>query len=424
MPPVNNQLTPSAFLSRLRGLSRQRHYALAVSGGADSIALLGLAIGAAKLKGAPKFSVLTVDHGLRVAARAETQMVAKWARDHGLAAHVLRYRGEKPTSAVQNWARNMRYDLMSDFCEKHKISTLVTAHHMGDQAETFLMRLARGSGLRGLSAMQLVSQRKNILILRPMLSQLPESLRDLCASKKWHFIEDPSNSDRAYERVRIRNLWPQLNEIGLTPEMIARSAEKLSLVASDMDAQLDELIECHGMFNPLGFVEISRDIFEGLTETMQSGLLSRCLSHISGVDYPPSVQSLEHMRLQALSGLVAAMTLKGVQMRSRKNHILLGRETKKAANMDDLACEDAGDYVWDGRFAIHFNQGAKGRRIRALGPYGLGEMRDRMSQREMPQKRDVPSGYLAALPAIYKGEKLVGCPSLIAIKGISVSIVN
>lgn len=418
VPRANNILTPSAFLKHLTRLSRQTHYALAVSGGADSMALLGLAIGASKLKGAPQFTVLSVDHGLRPEARNETQMVVKWARDHGLNAKVLRHEGDKPRSAVQNWARNLRYDLMAGYCDKHAISALVTAHHMQDQAETFLMRLAKGSGLRGLNAMQPIYKRQSLLILRPMLSQMPEQLRSLCQGKNWPYIDDPSNVDMTYERVRVRNAWPELISLGLTPEMISDTAAKLSMVHHDLELQIDQLIASEAMFTELGVMKIPKTIFIGLTKTLQRGLLQRALSIIGGGDYPPSATSLEHMRLQAISDDVAALTLSGVQMRCRKHHILLGRETKKAMSSGGFVCPSAGAYIWDNRFFIQFEHGKKGRIIKGLGMVGLAQMRER----DVALPKDVPSGYLAALPAVYIGENLLGCPSLAPISGVDVSI--
>ena len=146
------------------------HVALAVSGGSDSTALMWLvrrwALAAAR---PPKISVLTVDHGLRPQAQAECASVVDWARALGLEAHILTWPGSKPASGLQAKAREMRYSLMRDWCRAHGATLLVTAHTLEDQAETVLMRLARGSGITGLSGMR-ADETADVLLERPLLT--------------------------------------------------------------------------------------------------------------------------------------------------------------------------------------------------------------------------------------------------------------
>lgn len=152
-------------------------WAVGVSGGADSLALVFLLQEWAKEKQAD-FTALTVQHGLRPEAEAEAQYVARLMKAHGIKHHILYWKGEKPVSGVESAARTARYELMYDWCRQNGVGALLIAHHKRDQAETFLMRLQRGSGVDGLSAMAPVSKWKNLYVVRPLLQ---DGSRNVCA---------------------------------------------------------------------------------------------------------------------------------------------------------------------------------------------------------------------------------------------------
>jgi len=145
--------------------------ALAVSGGPDSVALMRLVARwrAGPAKG-PQLGVLTVDHQLRPGSREEAQYVGQIAAGLGLPHAILTWEHEQmSTAGLQERARAARYDLMATYCHANDIPALVTAHHLDDQAETFLMRLKRGSGLDGLAAIPERGAWAGITVLRPLL---------------------------------------------------------------------------------------------------------------------------------------------------------------------------------------------------------------------------------------------------------------
>ena len=153
--------------------------AVGVSGGADSFAL------ALMLKDAGKKVVaLTVDHCLREESGIEAEYVAKVMKKHQIEHHILQWKeGKNIKKNIEEKARTARYNLMTDFCKKNNIKLLAVAHHMRDQAETFLLRLQRGSGLFGLSSMMPVSKRDDIVLIRPLLDFMPENLKKYCNKK-------------------------------------------------------------------------------------------------------------------------------------------------------------------------------------------------------------------------------------------------
>jgi len=198
----------TAFVERFRNdldglIARDARVGIAVSGGPDSVALLLLA--AAARPG--QIEAATVDHGLRPESPNEAAMVAMFCQKidvpHGtLAAHWT----DKPVTAIQERARRERYRLLSFWAEERGLDGLVTAHHADDQAETLLMRLARGAGVRGLAGMRASSRTpgSEMRLLRPLLGWRRTELQEICRDAGVETVADPSNDDEQYERVRVR----------------------------------------------------------------------------------------------------------------------------------------------------------------------------------------------------------------------------
>ncbi|HRK25635.1 MAG TPA: tRNA lysidine(34) synthetase TilS [Beijerinckiaceae bacterium] len=208
--------------------------ALAVSGGPDSTALLGLWAGCRRGRGDV---VVTVDHGLRPEARGEAEAVGRFARRLGLEHVVLTWDGDKPASGVQEAARRARYSLMRAFVQARGLQGVVLAHTRDDQAETVLMRLVRGSGLRGLAGMTEFSNLDGLSLLRPLLAVSKARLVASCEANGWPFIRDPSNENAAFLRPRLRRLMPLLAAEGLTAERLSVLAER----AAEADFLLDHV---------------------------------------------------------------------------------------------------------------------------------------------------------------------------------------
>jgi tRNA(Ile)-lysidine synthase len=198
---------------------------IAVSGGPDSLALLLLA--AAARPGL--IEAATVDHGLRPESPAEAQLVASICEAQGIP-HAIRTAewSEKPATAIEERAREVRYALLGRWVEERGLSALATAHHLDDQAETLLMRLNRGSGVRGLAAMRPATRipGSDLPLLRPLLGWRRSELERICASCELAPAFDPSNSDEQFERVRVRQALGALD--WLDPRMLARSAAHLA----------------------------------------------------------------------------------------------------------------------------------------------------------------------------------------------------
>ncbi|MGZ0246452.1 MAG: tRNA lysidine(34) synthetase TilS [Alphaproteobacteria bacterium] len=182
--------------------------AVAVSGGADSMTLLSLAHDWAAETGAT-LTALTVDHGLRPEAGAEAAQVAAWCKAHGIAHQTLVWTGDKPDNGLQAAARDARYTLLHEWCHAQGHTELLVAHSQNDQAETYLMRMSRGSGIDGLAAMPLVSDRNGVRLIRPLLTVSRARIEATTAVRSLATVSDPSNRDRRYARVRVRRVSGQ-----------------------------------------------------------------------------------------------------------------------------------------------------------------------------------------------------------------------
>ncbi len=229
-----------------RSVATGERVALAVSGGPDSMAMLALAHAAFP----GQVAAATVDHRLRGESAAEAEMVAAWCDATGIAHTTLAVEDEIGTVAVQARARERRYSLLLDWVVKSGAKCLATAHHADDQAETFLMRAARGSGVAGLAGIRALQTRKvskpvddsgmvfdvsKVDLVRPLLRWRVAELRALAVAHAIPFVDDPSNADDHYDRTRFRALLRETP--WLDPAQIAKSAA----YAAEADSTLREI---------------------------------------------------------------------------------------------------------------------------------------------------------------------------------------
>ena len=300
--------------------------AVAVSGGGDSVALMLLLADFAKHAKLPAPAVLTVDHGLRPESAKDAKAVARIAADAGLKAHVLVWKGEIPKSDIEAQARFARYRLMGDWLKAHQVSALYVAHTIEDQAETFLLRLARGSGLDGLSAMRTIAPYplpgyEGIGLIRPLLDMPRSALREYLKSRKREWLEDPMNDDPRFARNRIRAAWPQLEELGLSPSRLADAAEHLGRAREALDDMTQSLLDRASRFGGEGALVDSVRLKMAPREV---GLraLAGALSKVAGEAYRPRFGRLERLFDAIREGtLGGGATLHGCRVSPAPRHL-------------------------------------------------------------------------------------------------------
>jgi tRNA(Ile)-lysidine synthase len=198
---------------------------VAASGGPDSTALLLMAADWARQVGRPPIFAATVDHGLRPDSAQEAETVAVWSAALGVPHQILKW-DEKPTTRIQERAREARYALLEDCARRVDASILLTAHHADDQSETVLFRLARGSGVAGLAGMAQRTRRGDLLHLRPFLDVEKAALVAWCERQGHPWLTDPSNSDPRFARARLRAAASARASLGLTSDGLCRLARR------------------------------------------------------------------------------------------------------------------------------------------------------------------------------------------------------
>ena len=235
-PGANDPVSADEAASLFGALSEFPALVLAVSGGPDSTALLWLA---ARWRGSlerpPKLVAVTIDHGLRKESAREALAVKRLANKLKVEHRTLRWTGAKPTTGIQQAARNARYRLLAEAARKAGARHLLTAHTLDDQAETLLFRMARGSGVSGLAGMSLldgvpVPEGRGIALIRPFLRIPKTRLIATLDAAGVPYATDPSNADPRFARPRFRALMPALAQEGLTAERLCRLAQRVERV--------------------------------------------------------------------------------------------------------------------------------------------------------------------------------------------------
>jgi tRNA(Ile)-lysidine synthase len=217
--------------------------AAAVSGGPDSMALCWLLSVWAKKNKGPQIHAITVDHGLRGESAAEARLIGKrvtgWPQVHH---QILTLSGLKGKRRVMERAREGRYELMAEYCRHHGVARLFTAHHLDDQAETFLFRLAKGSGPDGLAGIRSAyGYDENLTVVRPLLGIPKARLVATCKLNKIPFVKDPTNDSPAFARNRLRQAGKALEQEGLSAKRLGITAMRMRRACDALDDYADKV---------------------------------------------------------------------------------------------------------------------------------------------------------------------------------------
>ena len=299
--------------------------AVAVSGGVDSVCLLHWLVNAGL-----DVVALHVNHKLRDCAETETQYVQEMCKKINVPCHVFYWDEEKPTSGLEAAARDARYKFMTDFCHKNNIDTLAIAHQADDQIETFLMNLGRGSGIYGLAAIQPISYRDDIKIIRPLLGVFRKELIQYCNTNNIKYFSDEMNEDERYTRVKIRKNRHLMSEkLDISDKRILLAIENLGRVRKYLDSNITALIDNVIDTDKYGnkYALFSETFLFDLGGDIRLKFIGRLIQIIGGNDYQPRLNSLISA-LEKLHG-DCKFTLGHCTIRRLGNRILIVREGQK-----------------------------------------------------------------------------------------------
>lgn len=289
---------PNDF-SRL--LAGQSTVAVGISGGPDSMALGWMLSQWAKDNNV-QLHAITVDHALRAESAAEAKTVAGWLKDWPNTCHtILRWEGDKPETRILEEARSARYGLMLSYMRARDITHLCIAHHQDDQAETFLIRLAKGSGLDGLAGMKPVQPFGGGFLVRPLLGMSKADLIVLCDDNKIPYVMDPTNQNEKYLRPRLRASREVLEEEGLSSKRLSVTAQRLARAQSALSQMADEEFGKTLRGEEGGGFVFDTDYLRRLPEEIAIRIVLKAMDaiHPEG-DYGPRMEKVENLTARIL----------------------------------------------------------------------------------------------------------------------------
>ena len=369
---------------------------VAVSGGGDSMALMALLAGWAAGRGVT-LAAVTVDHGLRPEASEEAALAARQAARFGLAHDTLKWGGWDGAGNLQDAARRARAGLIADWATARGIAAVALGHTLDDQAETVLLRLARGSGVDGLAGMAPRRRADGVTWLRPMLALGRAELRDWLAAEGIPWADDPSNLDPRFDRVKARRALTALAPLGIGAGGLAATARHMARARRALEEAVRDAARALARATPTGDVEIARDGLARLPAEIRLRLMAHALRFVASAPYRPRLDALERLTDAALAG--RGGTLHGCRVEAGGPALAVIRE---AAALRDTTAQPGA--LWDGRWRVTGPAGAPaGLRVAALGESGLAACPD---WRETGAHR----ASLLASPAVWAGERLVAAP--------------
>jgi tRNA(Ile)-lysidine synthase len=378
--------------------------AVGVSGGADSMALVLLADAWCRNRGG-RATALTVNHRLRAEAEAEARQVGEWLAARDIEHRVLEWSEPKPASGLQAAARTARYDLMTDWCRQHGVLHLALAHSRDDQAETLLMRLGKGSGPDGLAAMSPIRETPACRLVRPLLAAPRGDLEATLVRAGQDWIEDPSNRDRRFARVRVREA---MAAAGLSSGNLARSAARYGRARVALEVETSRLVAVCCDLHASGFAYFDPSRLFAAADDISLRALARIITAVGGTPFAPGRDRLErlHGKLKDAGG--RRLTLGRCRIMPQGGRVLVCREDRNLPPPLPVLADK--QVIWDGRFQIAFCgtlPTTEAQHLAALGRRGWDQVVGRI-----PELRSSPIPYAArrTLPALFDEAGVISVP--------------
>ena len=380
--------------------ARPKRLGVAVSGGGDSMACLDLMLWHGQERGFPVEAV-TVDHGLRVEAKDEIALVAEFCAARDVPHSVLRWTWDG-SGNLQAEARAARYRLIAEWARERRVNWVALGHTEDDVAETFLMRLARASGVNGLAAMERRFERDGVTWIRPIMAHGRAVWRRYLEQKEIVWAEDPSNEDERFDRVKARQVLQSLTPLGIDASTLSTVAHNLFIARAALDAVVQDVIDRY-VVEESGDLILPDDLPEEGRLPIPGEILfrlhRRAIQWIGGGDYPPRSDAMIALdcamnegKTHALGGCIFC------QCEETQSNTKRWRITREYNAVKDLAGPT--DHLWDGRWLLD-GPHDEGLEIRPLGE----------AVKDTPwRETGLPRQSLLASPAVWRGETLMAAP--------------
>ena len=280
------------FKNKLNKLNK-KSYIIAVSGGPDSLALVALTK-AYNYEKKSKFYYVLINHNIRKNSAQEAKQVKNLLKKHRINLNIISNK-KKITKNIQGQARNIRYEMLLKFCKIKKTKTIFTAHNLEDQVETFFIRLSRGSGLTGLSAMKFLSKLdSSVKLYRPLLDIKKKFLIKISKITFGKYFKDPSNVDQKYLRTKIRNLKKPLETSGIEYDQIIKSINNLASSKATLDEYFNRTFK-ETIKKSRKDILIDLKKFEKLNQEIKIGVLNESIKRLKKNYYNPRSKKVENL---------------------------------------------------------------------------------------------------------------------------------
>ena len=387
---------------------------LAVSGGGDSLALLYLSADWA-IKNGRRVKSATVDHGLRSESQSECAYVKELSGEL-LIEHTTLNWLENPSGNMQKSARDARHRLLTQWATENNLSVVLLGHTLEDNAETIMIRLIRGSGIDGLTGISKSIKINNLAIFRPLLEISRENLRNYLTFKNVTWIDEPSNLDERFQRVKIRKLFPQLLDLGLTPSKLVGIAQHMARAKEAINSEVLGFARNSVKQKAWGDLEIDQEAFMELSAEYQFRLLSAALRWISGNVYRPRLRSLKML----LNSLIepekfSGFSLMGCIIKCRRGTIVLTREFSALPKQQTI---QKTEFIWDKKWNVKVDPCTVS--LLMIGPLG----QNGLAQIKMENRGSIPFNALKTSVALFKKDQVHCVPMLSYGSGLSVELVG
>ena len=362
------------------GLPADRVIGVALSGGGDSTALLHLCLAAGL-----RVEAVTVDHRLRPESAAEAAAVGASCRALGVRHEVRVWEHGAVCGNLMDAARRARMGLICDWAKARGIGVVALGHTRDDVAETVLMGLARASGIGGRSGMRREFDQGDIRVHRPLLAAGREELREWLRGRGTPWLDDPTNENERFTRVRARKALAALAPLGITAERLAEVAGHLASVQEALAVQVAAAAAF--VEERAGALRLGAGLWAAPAE-VQRQVVVQALRWLTGADYAPRAAEVERL----IGALAAGRDATLAGCRARNGWLM--REPRAVGGPVQVGA------LWDGRWIVEGPEAE----VRALGAEGLGQVKDW-------RKAGLPREVLLVTPGVWEGETLLAAPA-------------
>tara|TARA_A100001015_G_scaffold63913_1_gene70543 strand:- start:1009 stop:2028 length:1020 start_codon:yes stop_codon:yes gene_type:complete len=311
------------FKKKIRNL-KNKSFVVAISGGADSLALAALT----KLLSQEnnyKFYFVLINHNIRKESFSEANQVKKLLKKKNINLIIINNK-VKIFRNIQGEARNIRYELLVNFCLKKNIKTILTAHNLEDQVETFFIRLSRGSGLSGLSAMKPTTNlHKKVILYRPLLNIKKKYLIKISKISFGRYFKDPSNKNPKFLRTKIRRLKRPLEHSGIEYDQIIKSINNLASSKSILENYFSKIFK--DLIKKKGDeIMIDKKKFNVFNNEIKMNIINKSIKKLKKNYYDPRSKKVLNLILSLKRKNFKKSTLGGCLFTIKKDQICLKKE--------------------------------------------------------------------------------------------------